>query len=70
MSLDTHLGRRTNLLRPCAHVAGTLHLNSPILNEAELDSLNGIDGRFSSQTLSLSYDASSGLDAAPKQALQ
>lgn len=64
MSLDTHLGRRTNLLRPCAHVAGTLHLNSPVLNEAELDSLNGLDRRFATQTLSLSYDVSSGLDAA------
>ena len=65
MSLDTHLGRRTNLLRPAAHAAGTLHLQSPVLNEAELASLSSMPERYPSLTLSLSYDhLCGGLDEA------
>jgi glutamate synthase (ferredoxin) len=39
MSLEMHLGKRGSALRPDASAAAVLHLASPILNEAELESL-------------------------------
>jgi len=36
MSLEMHLGKRGSPLKPEASAAAVLHLNSPILNEAEL----------------------------------
>ncbi|MEB3177160.1 MAG: glutamate synthase large subunit [Synechococcus sp.] len=39
MSLEMHLGRRGSALRPEAAAAGMLHLDSPILNEAELEAV-------------------------------
>ncbi len=39
MSLEMHLGRRGSSLRPEASGAAVLHLDSPLLNEAELGSL-------------------------------
>ncbi|MEB3320698.1 MAG: glutamate synthase large subunit [Cyanobium sp.] len=39
MSLEMHLGKRGSALRPEAPAAAVLHLDSPILNEAELAAL-------------------------------
>ncbi|MEX1323475.1 MAG: glutamate synthase large subunit [Synechococcaceae cyanobacterium] len=39
MSLEMHLGRRGSALRPDASGAAVLHLDSPLLNEAELSAL-------------------------------
>ncbi len=39
MSLEMHLGRRGSALRPDASAAAVLHLDSPVLNEAELAAL-------------------------------
>ncbi len=39
MSLEMHLGQRGSALRPEANSAAVLHLDSPILHEAELDAL-------------------------------
>ena len=41
MSLEMHLGRRGSALLPEAAGAAVLHLDSPILNEAELETLAG-----------------------------
>lgn len=60
MSLDTHLGRRTNLLRPAQHAARTLYLNSPVLNELELAGLDKFGKHFKCQTLALHFDATTG----------
>jgi glutamate synthase (ferredoxin) len=39
MSLEMHLGQRRSALRPQAEAAAVLHLDSPVLNEAELAGL-------------------------------
>ncbi|MEB3184585.1 MAG: glutamate synthase central domain-containing protein, partial [Cyanobacteriota bacterium] len=39
MSLEMHLGKRGSPLRPDPGAAAVLHLSTPILNEAELDSV-------------------------------
>jgi len=41
MSLEMHLGQRGSALRPEPTGAGVLHLDSPVLNEAELADLAG-----------------------------
>ncbi|WP_017327824.1 glutamate synthase large subunit [Synechococcus sp. PCC 7336] len=40
MSLDVYLGRKGNLLDPQPQAARLLHLKSPVINEAELQSLS------------------------------
>lgn len=39
MSLETHLGPKGNLLRPSAKMARSIQLDSPIINEADLQTL-------------------------------
>ena len=56
MSLDTYLGRRTNLLHPAQHAAKALHLTTPILNELELESLDSIGDDYVCQRISLLFD--------------
>lgn len=56
MSLDTYLGRRTNLLRPAQHAAKALHLTTPVLNERELESLNQMGSDYSCERISLLFD--------------
>ncbi len=56
MSLDTYLGRRTNLLRPAQFAAKALHLTTPILNELELESLDSIGADYVCQRISLLFD--------------
>ncbi len=41
MSLDVSLGKKANLLEPTPEAAGFLKLNSPVLNEAELEVIKG-----------------------------
>ncbi len=56
MSLDTYLGRRTNLLHPVQFAAKALHLTTPILNELELESLDSLGPDYSSHRISLLFD--------------
>lgn len=56
MSLDTYLGRRTNLLHPVQHAAKALHLTTPILNELELESLETLGPDYSCQRISLLFN--------------
>jgi glutamate synthase (ferredoxin) len=59
MSLEMHLGRRGSALRPEASGAAVVHLDSPILNEADLRAI-GEQG-LATSTLSTLF----GLDAGP-----
>jgi len=59
MSLEMHLGRRGSALRLEASGAAVVHLNSPILNEAELQAVG--DQGLASHTLSTLF----GLDEGP-----
>jgi glutamate synthase (ferredoxin) len=59
MSLEMHLGRRGSALRLEASGAAVVHLDSPILNEAELQAVG--DQGLPSSTLSTLF----GLDAGP-----
>jgi len=56
MSLDTYLGRRTNLLHPVQFAAKALHLTTPILNELELESLDSLGSDYSCRRISLLFD--------------
>lgn len=56
MSLDSYLGRRTNLLQPVQHAAKALHLTTPILNELELEGLETLGADYSCQRISLLFD--------------
>ena len=40
MSLEMHLGERRPALKPQAEAASVIHLDSPVLNEAELASIS------------------------------
>ncbi|HEY9733571.1 MAG TPA: glutamate synthase large subunit [Drouetiella sp.] len=65
MSLDSYLGRRTNLLQPVRHAARALHLTTPILNELELESLDSLGADYSCHRISLLFDVdSANLEAA------
>lgn len=59
MSLEMHLGRRGSALRPEASGAAVVHLDSPILNEADLKAVG--DQGLASSTLSTLF----GLDGGP-----
>lgn len=56
MSLESYLGRRTNLLHPAQHAAKALHLTTPILNELELESLDSISADYVCTRISLLFD--------------
>ncbi len=58
MSLEMHLGRRGSALRPEASGAAVVHLDSPILNEADLKALG--DQGLASQTLSTLFALAGG----------
>ena len=58
MSLEMHLGRRGSALRPQASGAAVVHLDSPILNEAELKAVR--DQGLASQTLSTLFGVADG----------
>ena len=59
MSLEMHLGRRGSALRPEASGAAVVHLDSPILNEADLKAVG--DQGLATSTLSTLF----GLDGGP-----
>ena len=59
MSLEMHLGRRGSALRPEASGAAVVHLDSPILNEADLKAV--ADQGLATSTLSTLF----GLDGGP-----
>ncbi|MBI2811564.1 MAG: glutamate synthase large subunit, partial [Candidatus Melainabacteria bacterium] len=56
MSLDTYVGRRTNLLHPVQFAAKALPLTTPILNELELESLDSLGPDYSCHRISLLFD--------------
>ena len=58
MSLEMHLGQRGSALRPVPAAAGVLHLDSPVLNEAELAAI-GHQG-FAVTTLSTLFPVLAG----------
>lgn len=58
MSLQMRLGERGNLLNPKPEDAQMLKIESPVLNEAELDKIT--DSGFTTLTLSTLYPVSSG----------
>ncbi|MGD1859124.1 MAG: glutamate synthase-related protein [Leptolyngbyaceae cyanobacterium] len=66
MSLETQLGKRGNLLKEHAQYARLLRLESPMLNEVELEQVEQSD--FSTATISTLYDINGGPDAL-KQAI-
>jgi glutamate synthase (ferredoxin) len=55
MSIDVHLGRRNHLFMPNRAGACTLQLESPFLNEAELDTLLAGSDPFQAERLSLLF---------------
>lgn len=59
MSLDTYLGAKANLLSPGPEAARVIQLRSPVLNEAELKSLQSLD----STTLEILFPALGGSPA-------
>jgi glutamate synthase (ferredoxin) len=59
MSLDSYLGRRTNLLHPVQYAAKALHLTTPILNELELESLDTIGPDYVCHRISLLFNVDS-----------
>jgi glutamate synthase (ferredoxin) len=69
MSIDVHLGRRNDLVKPSRAAAKSLHLRSPFLNEAELDALLGGTESFAAERLSLlfRFDRGETLDSALAQ---
>lgn len=69
MSIDVHLGRRSELVRPSRAGARSMHLQSPFLNEAELERLLAGADPFAAQRLSLLFRADRGetLDSAITQ---
>ncbi|GLV57281.1 hypothetical protein KDH_41170 [Dictyobacter sp. S3.2.2.5] len=61
MSLDTYIGRRGSLLTETPDHAHLVHLKSPILTEAQLESLCHIDDEhFRSRTLLTTFDITDG----------
>ncbi len=58
MSLDTQLGKQGNLLAAQPEYARLLHLESPVLNDAELALIR--DSEFATATLSTQYPIASG----------
>ncbi|MEM9769433.1 MAG: glutamate synthase-related protein, partial [Cyanobacteria bacterium P01_D01_bin.71] len=67
MSLKTQLGKRGNLLEEQAQYARLLKLESPVLNEIELEQVQQ-QASFSISTISTLYDVNGGPDAL-KQAI-
>ncbi len=67
MSLETQLGKRGNLLEEHAEYARLLKLESPMLNEIELEQVQTSD--FPTTTVSTLYDIKGGPDGL-KQAIQ
>jgi glutamate synthase (ferredoxin) len=66
MSLETQLGKRGNLLEEHAEYARLLKLESPVLNEIELEQVQA--SGFPSTTISTLYTVSDGPDGL-KQAI-
>jgi glutamate synthase (ferredoxin) len=64
MSLTMSLGARGNLLHPTTELARTLMLESPVLTEAELESMKA--GDIPTGTLSTLYDIAAGPDGLAK----
>lgn len=60
MSLTMFLGKRGNLLNPCAENARTLKLESPLVNEAELNQVKA--SGFKVKELSTLFDLTAGPD--------
>ncbi|GFE70244.1 glutamate synthase-related protein [Chroococcus sp. FPU101] len=58
MSLNAYLGERGNLMIESAEAAQVLQLNTPVLNEAELDTIKA--SSFKTVELSTLYDLTSG----------
>ncbi|WP_204139764.1 glutamate synthase-related protein [Halomicronema sp. CCY15110] len=67
MSLETQLGQRGNLLEEHAEYARLLKLESPVLNEIELDQVR--ESSFPTATISTLYTVSDGPDGL-KQAIE
>jgi len=65
MSLEMHLGQRRPAIKPQAEAAALIHLDSPVLNEAELIALTqqGLEVRFLSTQVAVEACAA-GLQAA------
>lgn len=64
MSLEMHLGERRPALRPQPEAAALVHLDSPVLNEAELEAI-GHQG-LPCTTLSTQFDPAASLDGLEK----
>jgi glutamate synthase (NADPH/NADH) large chain/glutamate synthase (ferredoxin) len=62
MSLDSYLGRRQSLLTETPLHAQLLHLETPLLDEPQLETLRNLKG-FPSRTLNGTFESSSGLAA-------
>lgn len=60
MSIDVHLGRRQDPLSPSAAAAKTLQLESPFINEVELDCLLQESEPFLAERISLLFNAGEG----------
>ncbi|MCS6958906.1 MAG: glutamate synthase-related protein [Pseudanabaenaceae cyanobacterium SKYGB_i_bin29] len=61
MSLEVYLGRKGNLLNPDPTAARLVHLQSPVLNEAELEAL--YETNRSVQSLHILFPLADGIDA-------
>ncbi len=68
MSLDMHLGKRGSPLDPQPSSTSVIHIESPILNEAALNSLSHLGLQLKTlSTLSKIQDGPNGLDGSIKQ---
>ena len=64
LSLDTYLGRRGSLLTETPEHAHLLHLSTPLLMEAQLETIRTLpDARFRSRTLDTLFAVNDGPDA-------
>ena len=57
LSLDTYLGLRTGLFEPQENGARLLKLDSPVINEKQLEQIFDLGQPFSAQTLQVHFDA-------------
>ncbi|MCL1471245.1 glutamate synthase-related protein [Argonema antarcticum] len=60
MSLNMYLGEKGNLLKALPEYALLLKLESPVLNEAQLDAIRNLDPEFETATLSTLFEVNSG----------
>ncbi|MCL1468846.1 glutamate synthase-related protein [Argonema galeatum] len=60
MSLSMYLGLKGNLLAALPEYAGLLKLESPVLNEAQLDAIRNLDPEFETSTLSTLFEIAAG----------